>query len=238
MTTAELLAVVAVLLGAVAQAITGIGFSLICAPLLTLALGGGEGVLMANVLALVVNLIILARGRRQVVWRNAGLLLVSAAVAVPLTAWAIEGVDTDGLAVATGVLILAAVAALARGTRIRSLQGTAGAVVAGAASGAMNVTGGVGGPAVASYALNAGWDPATRRSTFAAYFFGLNVLSVAARGGPETSPGFFAALVAAVVVGYAVGIGPADRLDHDAVRRLTLALAAAGAVAVIVQAVV
>jgi uncharacterized membrane protein YfcA len=51
-----LFAAVAVLVGAVAQSVSGIGFVLVCGPLLVAALGAHDGVRLAVVLSLVVNL--------------------------------------------------------------------------------------------------------------------------------------------------------------------------------------
>lgn len=231
----ELVAVLAVLLGAATQSVTGLGFSLVSVPLLTIALGGDDGVRFANLLSIAVNLLLLAREHGHVDLRHVLSLLVPATVAAPLTAWAIRDASSDALSVASGVLILVAVAALATGLRIRRLVGRVGAVAAGAASGAMTVVGGVGGPAVASYAVNAGWQPLHMRPTLAAHFLGINVVSVAARGVPDAGGGLIGAAVAAVVVGFAAGAVLARGLDPVAVRRATLVVAAVGGLGAIVE---
>lgn len=225
----------AVALGAGAQAVTGLGFSLVCAPLLTLAFGGGDGVRLANVLAIGVNLVLLARGWRQADLPRAAALLVPAVAVIPLAAVLAAAASPGTLAIAAGVLVLLAVAALAAGFRARRLTGWVGVVLAGAISGAMNVLGGVGGPAVASYAANAGWSLARLRPTLAAYFLGINTVSVLARGVPPVSVGFLAASTAAGAGGFAVGSRLAHRSDTRAIERATLALAAAGAVAAIIE---
>lgn len=228
-------AAVAVLAGAGAQAVTGIGFSLVCAPLLTLALGGGDGVRIANVLAIGVNLLILRGERRAADARSAVALLAPAAVTAVLVSWAIRGASPQALSVASGALVLVAVAALASGRRIRALSGGVGAVLAGAVSGAMNVVGGVGGPAAASYALNARWSPATMRATLALYFLGINVVSVVSRGVPGAAAWFYPAVIAALVAGFGAGTLAARRLDAAVVRSGTLVLAALGGAAAIAQ---
>jgi uncharacterized membrane protein YfcA len=234
-TVADGLALVAILIGAAASAVTGIGFSLVSAPLLTLALGGGDGVRLANTLAMGVNLLLLRREWRSAVVRDVLLLLVPAALAITATALVISHANPRALSVASGVLILVAVAALASGVRIRRLAGVVGGVVAGAISGAMNVVGGVGGPAVASYALNADWSPRQTRSTLAIYFLAINVVSVASRGVPPLSPAFGIGSIVAVVVGFGLGSLLARRVDANSIRWGTLVLAAAGACAAIAQ---
>ncbi len=234
MTAAELLAISAMFIGACAQSITGIGFSLICAPLLTLALGGGDGVRLANVLAGLIALALVCREWKQVDLRSVLTLLVPASIAAPLTAMEVNRISPDGLSIASGALVLLAVIVLARGVRIKQLVGLTGAVVAGLVSGAMNVVGGVAGPAIASYALNAEWKPSKMRATLSAYFVGINVVSVLARGLPMMSGNFAAACAITVLAGMVAGSFVARYLDKSAVRIATLSLAAfGGSVAVI-----
>jgi uncharacterized membrane protein YfcA len=234
-TAADGVALMAVLVGAGAQAVTGIGFSLVCAPVLTLVLGGGDGVRLANLLAVGVNLLLLRREWRNAVVGDVLFLLVPAALAIAATALAISHANPRVLSVASGVLILIAVGALASGVRIRRLAGRTGAVIAGVISGGMNVVGGVGGPAVASYALNANWSPRQTRSTLAIYFLAINVVSVASRGVPGLSAGFIIGAGVALAAGFTIGALFAGRLDVRAVRSGTLLLAAVGACAAIVQ---
>ncbi|MGH7721546.1 MAG: TSUP family transporter [Candidatus Dormibacteria bacterium] len=235
MTVADSLAVLAVLIGAGASAVTGIGFALVCAPVLTIALGGGDGVRIANALAIGVNLLLIRREWRNAVVGDVLMLLVPAAVAIAAVAWAIRSASPHVLSVASGALILVAVGALVWGARVAPLAGRAGAVIAGAVSGAMNVVGGVGGPAVASYALNARWPPEQTRPTLAIYFLAINVVSVASRGVPGLSGIFVIAAVVALVVGFGLGALLARRLDARMLRSGTLMLAALGAGAAIAQ---
>jgi uncharacterized protein len=232
---AEGAALVAVAAGAGAQAVTGIGFSLVCAPFLTVAIGGGDGVRVANVLAIGVNLLILRRERPTADLRQVALLLVPASLAAVATAWVIRDANPHVLAVAAGCLVLVTVGLLASGLEVQRLAGRVGALLAGAVSGAMNVTGGVGGPAVAGYALNARWSPAQTRATLGAYFLGINIVSVASRGVPALSVWFFAGGAGALLIGFATGVLLARRLDETAVRSWTLGLAGLGAAAAIAQ---
>ena len=231
-------AIIAVVVGAGAQAVTGIGFSLVCAPLLTLALGGADGVRTANLLAIVVNLLLLRHEWRAVSVRSVLLLLVPATVAAALTSVVLGRADPRALSLACGLIVLVAVGLLASGRRAAGVSGPAGALAAGAVSGAMNVVGGVGGPAVAGYAVNADWPLSTARATLSAYFLGINVVSVASRGTPRLSLVLLAGLAAAVVVGFTAGRLLGARTGTSRIRSGTLALAALGAAATVVQALV
>lgn len=230
-------AVVAVALGAAAQAVTGLGFSLVSAPLLVAAVGAPDGVRLNVALSVLVNVAVLAGEWRRVRWRDAAHLLVPAAVATPLAGLAVRGADPSALAVAAGALVVASAAALGGGLRVERLRGRAGAVGAGALSAAMNVVAGVGGPAVAVYALNAGWPPAALRPTFGAYFLGLNLAALAVLGGPATTtgPGLAAGLVVALAVGFVAGAHLARRLDAAAARRVVLVLATGGGLAAVAR---
>jgi hypothetical protein len=61
--TADLLFLpLGVVAGALTQRVTGVGFALVCAPLLVLIAGPFEGVVLANLLSLTVNLVRVRRG--------------------------------------------------------------------------------------------------------------------------------------------------------------------------------
>ena len=58
--------VVAVLVGALAQSVSGIGFSLVCGPLLVAALGPPDGVRLGVLLSLCLNVVLVVRYRAEV----------------------------------------------------------------------------------------------------------------------------------------------------------------------------
>ena len=228
-TAPDAIAYVALFAGAAAQAVSGIGFALVGAPFVTVALGGADGVRVVIVLGLGVNLLTLWRDGASANLRYVGALLLPAVVAGPLAAWALAGADSDTLSVVCGLIVLASIAALAGGFESARLSGRAGAVIAGAVSGAMNTLGGVGGPAAAGYALNARWPSERQRATLATYFLGLNLVSVASRGMPPVSGRFWVVAAAAVVGGFLTGVVAAGHFEDRGLRAATLLLAALGA---------
>ena len=232
------LTALAVLVGAVAQSVSGIGFVLVCGPLLVAALGPDDGVRLAVVLSLVVNAAVLARTWRQAGLRTALLLLLPAAVATPVVARLLRSAPdrlAEGLAGASAVL---GATALAVGLRWRAARGRAGAVLAGVVSAAMNVAAGIGGPAIALYAGNADWPATAMRSTAQVYFLGLNVVALVSLGFPHVAGGLLAGCGAALVVGLLLGAVVARRLAEPTARQLTLSLAALGGLVVLVRSVV
>ena len=83
MNAAEWFAIIAVLVGATAQSITGIGFALVCAPLLVLSLGPIDGVTLVNILGVSLSLFVLLREWRYLSIGHAAALFVPAAQLLP-----------------------------------------------------------------------------------------------------------------------------------------------------------
>jgi uncharacterized protein len=225
--------VLAVALGALVQAITGVGFGLVCSPFLVALSGAREGVRLGNLLAILVNSAVLSRDHRLVDLRGALRLLVPAVAVTPLFAWVVRRIDPDTASVAAGVATLLAAGLLAFGLRASRLRGTGGAVAAGVTSAAMNVVSGIGAPTVAMYAQNAGWPVATTRATLQVYFLSLNVVTLASLGLPRLRP----LLVVGLAAGFALGALLLRHVSEVAARRATLALAVLGGLTAIVQGV-
>lgn len=228
----ELWAAVAVAAGALAQWVTGIGFALVCAPFLVALLGPEEGVRAAVLLGIPLNITMLFVSRRDLRAGDAALLFVPAAIVLPLAGAAVRRTNANTLALAAGVLTIVASALLATGRRATSIRGRAGAVGAAMVSAAMNAIAAIGGPAVALYAINAGWRPEATRATLQAYFLGLNVITLVVLGFSWPAP----ALAVGLVAGLAAGAALAGRVPVEAARIATLAVAAAGGCAAIARA--
>ncbi|MEY2475782.1 MAG: uncharacterized protein QOG87_1097 [Actinomycetota bacterium] len=214
------LAGLAVAAGAVAQAVTGLGFSLVSVPVLVVLEGPRDGVRLNLVLSALINVVLLVPQRHQVRTRDAVRLLVPAAIVTPLAAWGARRADTDVLLVVAGVLIVASAVVLIAGVRLRRSSATA----AGAISGVMNTVAGIGGPIVALHALHEGWSAEERRATFQLYFLLLNVFGLLALGPRWPS----VLLLVALAVGWLVGRAVAPRVPEGVGRAATLAVATAG----------
>jgi uncharacterized membrane protein YfcA len=229
------LVVAAVLLGAVAQSVSGIGFTLTCGPLLVSALGAADGVRLSVVLSLVVNAAVLARTYRAVDLRAALLLLVPAGIATPVWARLVRSAPPRLAAGLAGAAAVAGAATVARGVRWRAAGGRTGAVGAGVVSAAMNVVAGIGGPAIAVYAGNAGWPMTGMRSTAQVYFLGLNLVALVSLGPPHLAATLLVACLVALTTGLLLGALAARRVSEPVARRITLGLAATGGLVVLVR---
>jgi uncharacterized membrane protein YfcA len=228
----EAVAAVAVLFGAVAQAVTGFGFSLVSAPFLVAAYGAPTGVQLNLLLSTVVNVVLLATGWRHLDRRSAVGLLVPAVVVTVAVGLSIRGSRSDGLTVLAGLLCLAGVLVVSRGRTLRRLTGPAGTAAVGALSGAMNVVAGIGGPPVVLFGTTAGWPPQVARPTLQSFFLGINVVALATLGLPHRLPW---GVAGAGLVGIGLGHAAARRLGADEVRRAVLVTAGAGSLLAVVR---
>ncbi len=131
-----------------------------------------------------------------------------------------------------------ALGAVVLSSRARLVRGRAGAVGAGAASGFMNVTAGVGGPAVVLFAVSTDWEHRRFVATFQVYAVVTNLASLAAKGGLHgISTAALALSVGGLVVGLLGGEVLARHVDHRTARRLAIGLALAGAAFTVVKGV-
>lgn len=218
-----------------AQGITGIGFSLVCAPILIAVLGPREGVRTALVLSTLLNVALLARTHRHVLVRDGSLLLVPAMATTPLLAWGSRRVDGRLLTLIAGGLTVASAAALLTGLRWHRGRSPVAAVAAGVVSAAMNVVGSIGGPALALYTVNAGWPAVRARPTLQVIFLLSNVVAMLSLGLPDFD-GTWAALLVALAAGWLMGLALARHVPEHAARFATLGVAAAGGLVAIVRA--
>lgn len=224
---------VAVAAGAVAQRVTGIGFALVSSPLLVLVAGPFEGVVLANVFCVVTAAVVLAARWRDVQWGRGLALLMPALIAVPPGAWVARRLPSAWLQVVIGaLLVVALVAARARpgSLSLRDAWGHPAAVIAaGASSGFMNVTAGVGGPAIALYALGSGWRQVNFAATFQFYTLFVNGSSLLAKGGTHLPARVYLIGAVGLTVGLAAGHLLAGRVSPEQASRLVLTIALLGA---------
>ena len=227
-----------VFVGAVTQRVTGIGFALVCAPLLVIVAGPFDGVLLSNLLSLVVGLVVFAANWRDTEWVKGIALAVPALVAIPFGAYVARHTQPAHLEVLIGMLVIVALGAVTLSQRARVLRGTGGAVAAGGASGFMNVTAGVGGPAIVLYAVSTAWEHRKFVATFQFYTIFVNLASLAAKGGlPHVSRAALAVSFVGLGLGLVAGEVLNRHVDHETGRRLAIGLALAGAVVTLVKGV-
>lgn len=221
--------------GAAVQRLTGLGFGLVAGPLLVLGIGPVTGVTLANALSLIINLALVVLLARDVDWSRAALLAVPALLAIPVGAAVVRAMPAPQLSVLVGITVLLALGAVVASRRARVLHGHRGALVAGAASGFMNATAAVGGPAVTVYAVSSGWSGPPFAATLQVYFATINAAALLAKGLPDVDAA--SALAAAVALAAGAGVGQvlARRVSFEQAFPAVVALAFLASVITVVR---
>ncbi len=230
---------VTVIAGAVAQRTTGMGFALLIAPFLVLALGPVEGILVTNVFGVLSSSVNLALMWRDVDWPRAAVLAPMGLVGVLPGALAVRMLPAAPLAVAVSGLILLALVAtlLLRGRTLPRSRTLAAA--GGFASGFLNVTSGAGGPGLVVYARATGWPHHLFAATAQLQFIVLGVASLAAKWAlPTLSALQWVALLGAMAAGILLGSWIAPRIRPDDGMRIVMVLALIGALLALARGLV
>lgn len=224
-----------VVAGASVQRLTGMGFALVAAPGLVLLLGPSQGVLLSNLGTGAISALGLITTWRLVRIRAMVPLVLAGVATVPLGLWVAARLPDPWLLTGIGVSVCVAVTCVLSGVRVPALRARRGAVAAGALSGFMNSSAGVGGPAVSLYAVNAGWTMAEFVPNAQFYGVIVNAVSIAGKDSPALSRIQWAAFVAALAAGAVIGRVLARHTSERTARRVVLSLALGGGVVTLVK---
>jgi uncharacterized protein len=224
----------AVLVGALAQRLTGIGFSLIVAPALTLAIGPSAGVGLTNLLTLLVAFAVLVTSACRVdVARS--LLLVPAGLLGVLPGAILAGLlPARPLQVAVGAVAGLGLLAVVAAPRLRVRPSRTVTVCAGAASGLTTALAGPGGPALTVYAVATHWPQQEFIATGQLNYAIQAAAALAIKGVPSFPAAWFPGAVTAILAGLAAGAYLASRTSGDRSRQATIVLAALAALAAVI----
>ena len=184
------------------------------------------------------NVSLLARTHRDVLWREGSILLVPAVASTPFLAWASRRIDGRLLTILAGALTVLSAGALLTGVRWRRATGV-GCRTGGGRRRArpMNVIGSIGGPALAIYSVNSDWPPARARSTLQVVFLATNLVAIAALGLPTSRDvGGWLVLFGALTVGWIAGLRLHRVVPEDGARVATLGVAALGGLVALIRA--
>ncbi|MEJ5914533.1 TSUP family transporter [Pseudokineococcus sp. 1T1Z-3] len=234
----------AVVLGAMSQRITGLGFALTAVPVLSLAVGPLGGVLVANVCAAMVSSLVLWRVRRDVDWRRYALLITAAVAGILPGSVLAQAAPSAWLELVVGLLVLLSLAASLWARRAPAVSGRAPAVAAGFAAGVMNTTAGVGGPAFSVYAVASRWPQRSFAATLQPLFISTGLVSFGSKVAidPSALPPLdwwvWVGLVAALALGVLLGDLASRRVSVERARVALLVVAATGAGTIAVRGAV
>lgn len=234
-------ALATILAGAALQRLTGMGFALVAAPFLVLALGPFEGVLVANVCSVVSAGLLFSLTWRGIDVRRLSRLLPAAIVGVVPGVLVAACVDVSVLDLLIGIVVVAGVTVSVVVGRWGRADGTGVMIGFGLASGFMNVTAGVGGPALSAYAVLARWPQDSLRATLQPIFFTTGLVSVAAKSvvgpplGQVAPPWLWVVMVAAILLGIRAGSALEALIPARSPRIALIVLAYLGSVIILVR---
>lgn len=234
-------ALVALLIGAVGQRMIGMGWGLVVTPAIALVAGPLAAVLVVNLYGAVACLVILPKVWRDVDWRRLLWIAIPAlALMVPGLLLA-QGLDTDLLRVVVGgIAIVGVIVSVAFTRTARTHDGPVLRLATGTAIGALNASVGMGAPAVGVYSLVSGWQDRTFVATMQPFWVLISGATVAVRpfvapeGSPEWPLWAWVVLGVPVVAGVLLGNRLAHLVDRTVVTWAIIGLSVLGGAALIV----
>jgi len=223
----------ALFVGSMLNSLLGFGFALTTVPLMALAVGPKEAVVLSAVLGLLSNSGVAIRHRDDVVGPLLGRLMVGSLMGMPLGLALLVVMPERWIGVGIGVTVLVAIVLIAGGVEVESVPRWAD-VVAGVGTGVLNTSVGVSGPPVVTAMHGHRLAKAPFRATAAAVFGLGGVVAIVLFAVTGQITGSILATAAATVwawpVGWWVGARLHRSVSEDRFRSLALVLLAVTAI--------
>jgi uncharacterized membrane protein YfcA len=223
----------AILVSAYVQGVSGIGFSLIAAPAISLIIAGPEAIGLVNLLALTQNSWHIAREKGVVHWPVLGRLGPGLALGVALGFGLVVLVpDTWRPA----LVALSSIGAFAALLWWKPRAGWISASLAGTWGGTTNTFAGVGGPPLALFLIKQGWAHADYVRTQMVVFALLNIVSLPLLGLPSIPVWEYASAIGLVILGSASGLASRRFISESTASKMARWLIAVVAITALVRA--
>lgn len=240
-----ILAVSAIFVGAVTQRIAGMGFAMMVAPFVVLALGPSQGVVLVNLCGAVAATVTMFTLLPEIRWSAVGWLLASSLVGVILGSVVVHSLNVPVFQTLIGsVLLLAVVTSVLLGRTSLTITGVRWMITAGAATGALVASAGIGGPPMSIYAVLSKWEQRSFAATMQPYTAAISLIAVAASliiaplSWPALSGALWLILAATIAVGLLVGTLLGRVVSPATARAVVIGLALVGAVITLITGVV
>jgi len=162
------------------QTITGFGYAVITAPLLALALGAKETVMLVMLTGLIVRFFVIRATLNQGSFQAILPLTLASIVGAIPGAYVLTIISNDGLKLFIGIILLLATIALWKNFTLPVKHSIAAESIVGAISGFLATTTSIGGPPVVLYYLNAKAEEnkILFRANLTRYFLLINIVSI------------------------------------------------------------
>ncbi|MPZ88053.1 MAG: TSUP family transporter [Nitriliruptorales bacterium] len=221
-------ALAAGLLAGAVSGLSGFGYALVSVPLLLLVFDPTTVIVALSFAGILINALVVLDS-----WRE-----LDAGIVLSLLPWSAIGLvggtqvlriaEPIHIELAAGILVVAFAAALWKGVRLPGAQGRWGTVVAGASTGVMATSTGLGGPPIVMLFAARNLARDSFRASSAGYFLALAAITLSllfARGMVETSHApVTALLIPTAFAGKAVGTKIAKELESSTFRRVALGI--------------
>ncbi|MEL6982488.1 MAG: TSUP family transporter, partial [Actinomycetota bacterium] len=218
---------------ALAQTVTGFGFSLLAVPPLTLVLDPADAVAVALVLLVPANILVVAPERADIDRVAAGWLLAGSAVGLPIGLVALRALSADGLRLAVAIAVLGAVVVVVTGWPTVG-HGAPTLAAAGVVAGALTTSLTTNGPPAAIALQGRGLRPNSFRPTIGVVIGSTAAVGVVLFAGEGRLGGEVPAAAAvglpAQLLGWAVGLRLRGRVPDRWSRLAVIGLLVLGAV--------
>ena len=233
---------VAVFAAALVQGVTGFGFVIVAAPVLTIYL---EPTLVVPVMLLqsvVLNAAIMVDGYRWINLRRVWALMLAGAALTPIGAALLIGLDAAVIKVLVGVVVGVTAVGMLLGLQRTASRELLASIPVGAISGVLGGATGLSGAPVVLFFTNQSVDPKESRANLVFYFQVLNLIALPsfAVGGILTRDVFVLSLelLPGALVGVGAGIWLAPRVAVPVFRRISLFIVLLAGVGAIVSGLI
>lgn len=238
------IALVAILVGATLQRLSGTGVGLVVAPVLALLLGPQLGVFLTNTTSVISGALIMLAVIKHVDWRRYAIFAPCAVLGSVPAAFLVAALPAAWLTIVLGAVVLVALGLTFGLPRIPHVTSPVLAGVAGTVGGFLNTTAGVAAPAMVIYAKFARWDQRPFAATMQPTFMTMGLLSVVSKllfgdiGLAELPPWWaLPFMILAVLGGIGLGSKLAGVVSLSAARAVAISLAGLGGLVAVVRGV-
>jgi uncharacterized membrane protein YfcA len=229
LTTTALYIFAVVLAAGVLQTITGFGFALVAAPLLTFVLSPKEAVIAVLFIGLLMKALMVYKTWHEGEFSRILLIFAASIVGALPGAYVLSVVSDSALKAFIGLTLVLVTLAMAADRTVAIRRHRLAQTVVGLLSGFLGATTSLNGPPIVLYLMNEGHDKTTMRANLVRYFFLGNAATLAisylmgtvAAGRLAVTA---AAALPAIVLGWWLGDKIFARCDAALFRRISLAV--------------
>jgi uncharacterized protein len=226
---------------AIVRGFSGFGFSLLAVTALSLVYTPAEIVPSIFMLELAASINLLPSIWKDIHWRSLWPLTLGCFIATPLGVWALAHIPAAPMQIALSVFVLISTALLWWGFALKSMPGSWGATLAGAASGLSNGAFGIGGPPVILFYFASPAGAVAGRASLTAFFLATDVIGLINQSvyglitwGALLKAGAF---LPALLAGVWLGARLFTQVDPERFRKAVLAILAMLSVMIAIKAI-